>query len=110
VLLLLLCFCRYVAFKHQRLLYLDLLGGIYQIAMACALLKHLQHPFTLVVLVMNIVKALPHLPLLLGGNNYREQHIRCATHAKPTLLERTGAAVPVTCLPAVAETLHVVSA
>lgn len=68
--------CRYVAYKHRRLLYLDRLGGIYSLVVACALLKHLSHPFAVLLLVMSILKALPHMPLLLGGNRYREQHIR----------------------------------
>lgn len=69
-------FRRYVAYKHRQLLYLDMLGGLYQLAVAGALTKRalFEHPATWILLMMTIIKALPHVPLLLG---YRQQHLRC---------------------------------
>jgi hypothetical protein len=64
-----------VAFKHQHLLYLDVLGGFYQLAVAAALTKNVlfEHPATLILLLLTLIKALPHVPLLLG---YRHEHTR----------------------------------
>lgn len=71
------CGCRYVAYKHHQLLFLDIMGGVYQLGIAAALTKRAlwQHPATWVLLLMTLIKALPHVPLLLG---YKQQHIRCA--------------------------------
>jgi hypothetical protein len=63
----------YMAWKHRRLLHLDGLGGVYSLALAGALARHLHHPATIVLLAMMLLKALPHMPLLLG---FRQQHIR----------------------------------
>lgn len=66
---------RYLAWKHQQLLYLDILGGCYTLAIAAALTRRglRSHPATLVLLALTGLKALPHLPLLLG---FTRQHIR----------------------------------
>jgi len=78
-LLLLLFLCRlssrYLAWKHQQLLYLDALGGVYTLAIAGALTKPalFGHPATWILLLMTIIKALPHIPLMLG---YKEHHLR----------------------------------
>jgi hypothetical protein len=72
---------RYVAYKHHQLLFLDILGGLYQLGIAAALTKRAlwAHPATWVLLLMTLIKALPHVPLLLG---YKAQHIRCAWCAR----------------------------
>lgn len=66
---------RYVAYKHHQLLFLDMLGGLYQLAVAASLTKRslFDHPATWILLLMTLIKALPHVPLLLG---YRQKHIR----------------------------------
>lgn len=66
---------RYLAWKHEQLLYIDVLGGIYTFGIALSLTKPAlwQHPATWVLLMMTLVKALPHVPLLLG---YKQEHIR----------------------------------
>jgi hypothetical protein len=69
--------CRYVAYKHHQLLFLDMLGGLYQLAVAASLTKCsvFAHPATWILLLITLIRALPHMPLLLG---YRQKHIRYA--------------------------------
>lgn len=64
---------RYLTWKHEQLLFLDVIGGLYMLGIAAALLKQLPHPTTWVLLALTLLRALPHLPLLMG---LRQQHIR----------------------------------
>jgi hypothetical protein len=83
--------CRYVAYKHHQLLFLDMLGGVYQLAVAASLTKRslFEHPATWILLLMTLIKALPHMPLLLG---YSQKHIRyaCIAYATWSALDSWG--------------------
>jgi hypothetical protein len=63
-------FCRYVLWKHHRLLHLDYLcAGIKSVYLVALLRRMLRDPVTLFMCLFVILKMLPHVPLMMGFNS-----------------------------------------